>query len=164
MIYTRQISPSIHSLLLSLKPDGSVLSFGAGVEREALFTAFSFFKASQGAWFLTRFDNRASIATTMSLSGSAFISPDRRQGLRVLGCLSALLLIYGIAPEPLSPAVFQLAANNFDLRSLTPEFVGEWFPSLRDLLEAWKSMGPEGDLAPFQSHFVTFHDMQVWSI
>jgi hypothetical protein len=25
-------------------------------------------------------------------------------------------------------------------------------------------MGPEGDLAPFQSHFVTFHDMQVWSI
>ncbi|KAJ7310146.1 hypothetical protein DFH08DRAFT_823180 [Mycena albidolilacea] len=74
--------------------------------------------------------------------------PEKGPCFCVLGCLLALLLIYGIAPEPLSPAVFQLAVNNFDLWSLIPECVRQWFLSLQDLLEAWKSMGPEGDLAP----------------
>ena len=145
----------------SLKDDGSLLSFGLGVEREVLYTAFRSFTDSTGAWFLPRFDDRCSITTTMTILGPGFISSDRRDKLRILGCLSALMLIHGIAPEPLSPALIQFAANNYDVGALTWDFVGEWHPELRSLLDSWIAIGAGGDIAPFQPHFATFHNTHV---
>ncbi|KAJ7667002.1 hypothetical protein DFH06DRAFT_1185214 [Mycena polygramma] len=147
-----------------LRPDGSLLSFGIGIEREVLYTAFREFTDNEGAWFLPRFDDRCSIATTMSLSSSSFVSADRLEQLTILGCLAGLLLIHGIAPEPLSPALLQFAANKFDLGSLTRSFVREWHPELVGLIERWDEMGPEGDIGPFQGYFASFHDMQVAAV
>ncbi|KAJ7149389.1 hypothetical protein C8R43DRAFT_887958 [Mycena crocata] len=144
-----------------LRPDGSILSFGAGIEREVLYSAFCIFTDSEGAWFLPRFDGMCSIATTMSLASSAFVGPDRIVMFSVLGCIIALLLIYGIAPEPLSPAVIQFAASGFDLASLDEQFLREWHPDLVALLHDWKAMGPEGDVGAFQSFFASYHDMQA---
>ncbi|KAJ6449939.1 hypothetical protein C8R45DRAFT_1128395 [Mycena sanguinolenta] len=115
-------------------------------------------------WFLPRFDGRCSIATTMSLAASSFVGETRRNNLAVLGCLVSLLLIFGIAPEPLSPSVIHWAANDCELRSLNWEFVQEWHPDLRALLEQWTAVGPTGDITDFQSYFTSFHDLQIASL
>ncbi|KAJ7790490.1 hypothetical protein B0H13DRAFT_1936229 [Mycena leptocephala] len=101
-----------------------------GLEQEAIYTAFRTFADHPSIWFLPRFDNRCSIATTMSLSTSHFVSNDRRESLTVLGCLAALMLIHGIAPEPLSPAFIQFAAHQCDIQSLTRDFVANGTLSL----------------------------------
>ncbi|KAK7034965.1 hypothetical protein R3P38DRAFT_2518602, partial [Favolaschia claudopus] len=105
-----------------IRPNGSAVSFGAGVEREVIYTAFRIFTDCEGAYFTPRYDGRCSIATTMSLASLAFVSSHRLEDLTVLGSLVGLLLIHGIAPEPLSPAFIQFAANGCDLGSLTREF------------------------------------------
>ncbi|KAJ7845313.1 hypothetical protein B0H13DRAFT_2363761 [Mycena leptocephala] len=152
------------SRTFKMRPDGSLLSAGNGLEREAIYTAFRTFADHPSIWFLPRFDNRCSIATTMSLSTSHFVSNDRRESLTVLGCLAALMLIHGIAPEPLSPAFIQFAAHQCDIQSLTRDFVGEWHAELRALIDDWNAMGPEGNLTPFQAHFATYHDIPIASL
>ncbi|KAJ7231678.1 hypothetical protein B0H12DRAFT_207248 [Mycena haematopus] len=144
--------------------DGSVVSTGPGVEREVVYTAFQCFSSHNGVWFLSRFDGRCSIATTLPLDMASFVNADRRITLTVLGCLTALLLIHGIAPDPLSPALIQYAANGCDLQSLTREFVGEWHPELKALLDLWVTTGPTGDISSFQPHFSIYHDMQIATI
>ncbi|KAF7367181.1 hypothetical protein MSAN_00978000 [Mycena sanguinolenta] len=143
------------------REDENFLSTGEGVEREVIFTAFSEFTSHAGTWFLPRFDSRCSIATTMSLAASSLVNTHRRDSLVVLGCLTALMLIHGLAPEPISPALLQYAANKCDIRSLTREFVGEWHPDLRAMLDSWINMGPTGDLTRFQQHFSIYHDIQA---
>ncbi|KAF8174019.1 hypothetical protein K438DRAFT_1849830 [Mycena galopus ATCC 62051] len=147
-----------------LRDDGSLLTTGVGIGREVLYTAWLCYQQHAGQWFLSRFDGKCSIATTMPLVSANLVNADRRQNLVVLGCLAALLLIHGIAPEPLSPALIQWAANKCDLGSLTREFIGEWFPELRTLLDDWVSTGPTGDIRPFANHFAIYHDIQVASL
>ncbi|KAJ6451543.1 hypothetical protein C8R45DRAFT_1124584, partial [Mycena sanguinolenta] len=144
-----------------IRPDGSLVSTGWGVEREVVYTAFQSFIEHGSQWFLPRFDGRCSIVTTMSLAASSFVGKTRHNNLAVLGCLVSLLLIFGIAPEPLSPSVIHWAANNCELRLLNREFVQEWHPNLRALLEQWTAVGPTGDINGFQSHFASFHNLQV---
>ncbi|KAJ7303553.1 hypothetical protein DFH08DRAFT_722025, partial [Mycena albidolilacea] len=146
------------------KPDGSLLSTGTGVEKEVLYTAFSWYVDHRGAYFLPRFNDTCSIVTTMSFTSHAYVSTDRREDLMILGCLAALLLLHGIAPEPLGPAIIQFAANRCELGSLTWDFVGEYHPELRALLDTWKTMGPSGDITPFQSYFATYRDLEAISL
>ena len=63
--------------------------------------------------------------------------------------------------DPLSPSLIQWAANCCDVRSLTREFIGEWHPELKTLLDRWISAGPAGDIQSFAEHFATFHDIQA---
>ncbi|KAJ7355492.1 hypothetical protein DFH08DRAFT_954977 [Mycena albidolilacea] len=98
---------------------------------------------------------------TMSLASHAYVSTDCCEDLMILGCLAALLLLHGIAPKPLGPAIIQFAANRCKLGSLTWDFVGEYHPELRALLDIWKMMGPSGDIIPFQSYFATYHDLEA---
>lgn len=81
--------------------------------------------------------------------------------MKQFGAVTALLLIHGQTPRPLSPAVMLFIIYNFDLRCLTPGFIGEWFVGLRNLLSDWLETGPDGDPEPFASHFATYHDAQV---
>ncbi|KAK6978291.1 hypothetical protein R3P38DRAFT_2665265 [Favolaschia claudopus] len=144
-----------------IRPNGSAVSFGAGVEREVIYTAFRIFTDCEGAYFTPRYDGRCSIATTMSLASLAFVSSHRLEDLTVLGSLVGLLLIHGIAPEPLSPAFIQFAANGCDLGSLTREFVLEWCPELCGRLDRWLSLGPEDDITEVRDILATCFDMQV---
>ncbi|KAJ6450648.1 hypothetical protein C8R45DRAFT_1113986 [Mycena sanguinolenta] len=147
-----------------VRQNGTLVSTGRGVEREVIYMAFRFFTDNNGRWFLPRFDGRCSIATTMSLAAAPFVGADRRTSLGILGCLTSLMLIHGIAPEPLGPALIQWAANDCNLQSLTREFVSEWHPELKALLDSWNRAGPTGSIAAFQTHFATFHDTQIASI
>ncbi|KAJ7160827.1 hypothetical protein C8R46DRAFT_1223166 [Mycena filopes] len=157
--YTAILSPD-RTFQLLRPDDGGIVSFGVGVEREVWYTAFRCFTDSEGAWFLPRFDNRCSIATTMSHSVPG-LGDARLEQLAVLGCIIGVLLIFGIAPEPLSPAVIQFAVNGCDLSSLTREFVREWHPDLVALLDRWDEIGPGGNVIPFQPFFASFMDLQV---
>ncbi|KAJ7254009.1 hypothetical protein B0H12DRAFT_1017342, partial [Mycena haematopus] len=147
-----------------IRNDNSVVSVGRGIEREAIYIAFRCFTDHPERWFLPRFNDRASITTTMPLSMASFVAPDRSMNLSILGCLTSLLLIHGVAPEPLGPAFIQYAANDCNLKSLTQDFVGEWHPELKSLLEDWIAAGPTGDITQFQAHFATWHDLQIASL
>jgi hypothetical protein len=81
--------------------------------------------------------------------------------MKQFGAVTALLLVHGQTPRPLSPAVMLFIIYNFDIHCLTPGFIGEWFAGLRTLLSNWLETGPDGDPEPFASHFATYHDAQV---
>jgi hypothetical protein len=130
-----------------LKPDGLILSSGIGVKQEVIYTSFRWFTDHKGAWLLPRFDDQCSIATPMSFVTSAYVSADRQENLVVFGCLTTLMFIYGIAPDPLSPSLIHFVANKCELGSLTWEFVGEWHPNLKTMLDPWDSIGPTSPLS-----------------
>ena len=50
------------------------------------------------------------------------------------------------------------AIHKCNLHSIHTGILGEWHPDFKQTLTNWIDMGPAGDLMPFQSHFVTFHD------
>ncbi|KAF8208552.1 hypothetical protein K438DRAFT_1930208 [Mycena galopus ATCC 62051] len=134
-----------------LRDDGTLLSTGLGIGRETLTFAWLSYQKHAGEWFLPRFGGQSSIATTMPLASATFVNRDRRSNLVVLGCLAGLMLIHGMAPEPLSPAVIQWAANKCDVRSLTREFVGEWFAELKGLMDDWVASLQGRDLRQHQT-------------
>ena len=75
------------------------------------------------------------------------------------------MMIYGLAPAPFGPGLLQFLLHDCDLRALTPAFISEWYPELHHTLQNWKALDPSSnDLAPFCSHFATYHDTEVISI
>lgn len=153
-ICSKVISPSTTN-------SGAVLSLGEGVEREVIFTAFEQYVKQSVQWFLPRADGYASLATSHSIATAHFVSAKRKTALGVLGALTSLLIIYGIAPVPFSPVLIHYFIHGCDLRSIHRHFLGEWYPELRNLLDLWIENGHQGSTAPFQAHFNTYHDIQV---
>lgn len=131
------------------------------VEREAIKVAFDSYVRDQSQWFLPRLDGHSSIAATASMLSPASVSSTRKRHLSILGALAALLLIHGLPCSPIDPVLLQFFVHWCDLRSIHPMFLGLWHPSLRQLLSDWISVGPAGDIARFQGHFASFHDIQV---
>jgi hypothetical protein len=126
-----------------------------------VFAAFRKFQTHSTQWFHGRADNQSSIRTLHSSSSARWVSPSRIADLRKLGALCALLMILGQAPCPLGPGIFQFITHGCDLHALHPAFVGEWHPDLRRMVMDWIQMGPDGDVAPFEQHFITWHDFEV---
>jgi hypothetical protein len=89
------------------------------------------------------------------------ISSYRLDAVKKLGAICALLLINGQCPDPFNPLIFQYLINNFNLHSLHERLVGEWHPELRATIRNWIDMGETGDVAPFRSHFATYHNQSV---
>lgn len=145
---------------------GRVLSVGKGIERETIYLAFDTYRKQSTKWFIPRSDTYSTIATSQSLSPHFNISATRLEALSVLGALTGLMLVYGVAPTPLSPALIQFFLHGCDLHSLTPAFIQEWFPSLHRTLIDWNEI-PSGDsiqVEVFDAHFQLFHDFPVFSI
>ncbi|KAJ3503361.1 hypothetical protein NLJ89_g8472 [Agrocybe chaxingu] len=135
-------------------------SAGRGVEQEAVYLAFNTFRKNESEFFLPRAGNYSSLAITHSFSPS-FISPARLQSLAVLGALSALMLIYGMAPEPLSPVLIHYMIHDCNFDSIHPGLLSEWLPELRQLLRRWIEGNHSSDLLPFREHFAIYHDLQI---
>ena len=127
--------------------------------------AFQEFRDESTKWFLPRQDGHVTIASTPSTvptSRSSARGPSARgQSLATLGALTSLLIINGIAPVPLSPVLLHYFIHQSDLNAIHPSFLGNWYPDLRQLIQNWLAIGHTGDLTPFESHFITYHDMQV---
>lgn len=144
-----------------LHRDGTVLSSGLGPELETLYGVFLRFANQPEKYLILREGGRCAISTTISMSHRFLVSPGRIREMKILGAVLVLMLLHGMTPAPLSPALFQFVFHGCNLNSLTPEFLGEWYPELRLLLSDWIAMGPTGDLGPFRAHFSTYHDLQV---
>jgi hypothetical protein len=138
-----------------------IRSFGDGIERETSWALFEAFRNQSSQWFLQRMDNHASVATTHPLSSSQYVPSSRLRNLQILGAISALLLVQGIAPSNLDPVMLNFFVHSGDLHCIHPTWLGEWHPRLRATILGWINMGASGDLAPFQSHFASYHDMEV---
>lgn len=89
------------------------------------------------------------------------VSTSRREGMYAFGALTALMLLQGVPPIPLSPIFLQWIIYGCDLKSLHSDFIAEWHPELHATIKSWLAIGPTGSLTPFQSHFGTWHETQV---
>ena len=151
-----------------MRPDGGlsgrVLSVGEGIERETIYLAFDAYRKEHTKWFLPKSDSYSTIATSQSLSPHFDISATRLEALSVFGALTGLMLVYGVAPTPLSPALIQFLLHGCDLHSLTPAFIQEWFPTLYRTLTDWNAIRtPNGDnIEVFDTHFQLFHNFPVF--
>ncbi|KAJ7501804.1 hypothetical protein B0H11DRAFT_2368605 [Mycena galericulata] len=160
--YTSILSPRRN--FRKLRADGTVLSFGVGPEREVLYALFQRYARQSGKYFTPREQGMYAISTTISMAHRFLLSPVRIRELKILGVVLVLMLLHGMTPAPVSPALFQFAFHGCNLDALTPEFLGEWYPALRLVVTEWIAMGPTGDVTPFQAHFSTYHDLQVSSL
>ncbi|TBU51959.1 hypothetical protein BD310DRAFT_833200 [Dichomitus squalens] len=136
---------------------GSTLSLGSGVEREVLQNLFETYRAQAHLYFAPRADGHCTIVTIRDIESARFIPQERLDDLAVLGALSALLLVHGIAPTPLSPVVLHYFAHNCNLHSIHPALCAEWHPELQLLIDRWLSLGPNDDINDFNAHFLSFH-------
>ncbi|KAF8233802.1 hypothetical protein L208DRAFT_1265141, partial [Tricholoma matsutake] len=64
-------------------------------------------------------------------------------------------------PIPLSPVLLHYFIHQSNLNAIHPLFLGNWYPDLHQLIQNWLTIGHTGDLTPFESHFIMYHDMQV---
>ncbi len=144
---------------------GRVLSIGEGIEREAIYLAFEKYRKESTKWFAPKSDSYSTIATSQPFSPHFYPSTARLESLSVMGALTGLMLVYGVAPSPLSPALVQFLLNGCDLNSLTQAFIQEWFPSLHRTLMDWNAISgrtSSGDsLDAFDAHFQLYHDFPV---
>ncbi|KAG6814705.1 hypothetical protein H0H93_012548, partial [Arthromyces matolae] len=125
-------------------------SIGHGIESE-VFDALPKLLINEGNWaqYLKEMDGgyySLQCLTPMS----SYVSPSR---LLNMGCLGA---------ERLQQShLFLLIIYNLDLSCLTPAFIGEYYPSLRTRVLDWLQLGPSGNPAPFNSHFMSYHDAPI---
>ncbi|TDL14092.1 hypothetical protein BD410DRAFT_846356 [Rickenella mellea] len=141
--------------------ENNPVSFGQGIERETIFTAFSTYCQNPSQWFNMRSDDFATLRTIHSISSAQYIPSQRIMQLKKLGALCGLMLISAQTPSPLDPSVFQFIVNDCNLHSLHQGFVAEWHPELRATIRSWLEIGHEGDVRHFQAHFATYHDLDV---
>ena len=150
---------------MHMRPDGTlsgrVLSVGEGIEQETIYLAFDVYRKESAKWFTPRSDTYSTISTSQSLSPHFDVSPTRLEALSILGALTGLMLVYGVAPTPLSPALIQFLLHGCDICSLTPAFIQEWFPSLYRTLMDWNAIGASDNIEGFDGHFQLFHDFPV---
>ncbi|EPQ49961.1 hypothetical protein GLOTRDRAFT_123678 [Gloeophyllum trabeum ATCC 11539] len=144
-----------------LEGDGTTRSLGDGVEREIISTAFERYKVSSAKWFSPRMDGFYSLATSQTLLSCNTIPSIRLRQQEELGALCALTFVYGMAPEPLDPCLFQYLLNDRDLEALQETYVEQWHPALHQLLKEWQAIGPGRDISQFETHFALYHDVQT---
>ncbi|KAF8882082.1 hypothetical protein BD779DRAFT_1473054 [Infundibulicybe gibba] len=161
--FTRVLLPEREFFIVYQAPDGleQIRSLGDGIEREVIYTAFQKYLQSSSQWFLPRAGDFSMVATCHSLATSGYLAPARRQGLLILGALTGLFLIHGMAPAPLSPVLLYYCIHGCDLNAIHERLLGSWYPELRHTIRSWLDAGAGGDTREFQAHFATFHDMQV---
>ncbi|TFK63365.1 hypothetical protein BDN72DRAFT_902460 [Pluteus cervinus] len=161
----------------------STASLGMGVGKEVLYRAFQLFKGpgELAKYFSATLDDFSSILVPnggpeLSSTGQLLVQ------FEVLGCLSILMIAFGMPPTPLNPLIFQCMLHHGDLHSLTPRLIGEWHPGFRQLLEYFISLGHTGDLlkacpfgqnpstgsvvisTPLRAHFQSYFGMDVHSL
>ena len=114
----------------------TVISLGRGIEIETLHLAFEKFKNASSSWFLPHANDYCSVAISQPLL-SNLVHQERLINLGILGALTGLMVIYGLAPAPFGPGLLQFLLHDCDLRALTPAFLSEWYPDLHHTLQEW---------------------------
>lgn len=81
----------------------------------------------------------------------------------IAGAMWALVMIRGLAVDPVDIALLQFLFNDCDLNSLHPTFMAQWHPTVKAVCDAWKQAGPAGsvDTPLIASHLVTYVGIEV---
>ncbi|KAF8164427.1 hypothetical protein BJ912DRAFT_863835, partial [Pholiota molesta] len=154
------LSPEREFLITHTPTEGpqQIISVGRGIEREAVHLAFRRYSSHESQWFLPRAGGYSSIAVTHTM---ALVSNVRLRHLSILGALTGLMLVYGMAPLPFSPVLIHFLIHDCNLQSIYPAFLAEWIPELHQTLKDWLATDHKADISAFQPHFSTYHDMQI---
>jgi hypothetical protein len=138
-----------------------VRSLGEGIEREVIHTLFEEFRRAGSQWFTPRADGHCTLATTNTMSTAQYIPQSRLRQLGVLGAVTALSLLHGMATTPWDPVFLHFLIHECDIASIHERMLSEWHPEIRQTISHWIEVGPHADITQFQNHFATYHDLQV---
>jgi hypothetical protein len=139
----------------------TVRSLGDGVEREVIHMLFEKFRRAGSQWFTPRADGHSTLATTNTMSSARYISRSRLRHLGLLGAITALSLLHGMAATPLDPVFLHFLIHECNIASIHEGMLSEWHPELRQTISRWIEVGPHADITEFQTHFAIYHDIQV---
>ncbi|KAF8157367.1 hypothetical protein K438DRAFT_1861757 [Mycena galopus ATCC 62051] len=135
---------------------------GDGVRREVITAALQRYLTEETSWFQRGEEEVLTLRTLFPVTSSSLLVPaSRLLGFKRLGAICALHHIFGQSPDSISPAIFQYIIHRCNLDAITPAFTSEWFPELSHLLRTFLETSETGDLRPFQTHFVSFHGVEV---
>jgi len=145
-----------------MNENGTLVSFGPGIQREAWFHLFQRYSwDADDQWLQYHCDARAGIKTIYKLANCRFIPENCLRGLQKLGAICAMLFILGQCPEPLDPCIFQFAVHGLQLEALHPAFIGEWHPKLCFKLLQWNELGLGDDIGHFDSYLEEIFGFRV---
>lgn len=121
--------------------------------------AFEHYRNDASQWFVQRAGGYSSIAITNMMTP---VPNARLRCIAILGALTALMLIHGMAPTPLSPVLIHYFIHDCDLQAIYPSFLAEWIPDLHETLKSWLAVDPSSkDISQFRAHFASYHDIEV---
>lgn len=140
-----------------------MISSGQGIEADAMHHAFEKFTANHAAYFSEALGSFCTLRTQnlAAAAAAAAISAQRKADMMALGALVALTIIGGRRPGSLEPLFIYFLVYECDFNCLTQEVVEEWHPELAHMIKRWIQVGYNGDITPFESHLVSYHEIQV---
>ena len=140
------------------------LTSGNGIQVETIHRAFLCYTESSAQWFIPLLDDHVALHTMHTGATSRYVLQTRLTALKVLGALIAMTMILERAPVPIGPAILQFFLNERDLHSIHRGFLSEHHPYLRQTLDDWLNLGPEGDPSPFRAFFASYLSKEVIAI
>lgn len=136
-------------------------SLGEGIEREVIHTILEQYRLNAGEWFMPHADGYSTLALMHPLSIARHTPVSRLRNLSILGAVTALSLIHGMATVPLDPVFLYFFVHDCNISSIHPNIVGEWHPELKRTIYNWLEVGSHGDISQFRDYFASYHDLQV---
>ncbi|KAJ7511954.1 hypothetical protein B0H11DRAFT_2371466 [Mycena galericulata] len=144
----------------------SIVSSGEGILREVYQVALQKTFASGRQWLTPRADGKLSLLFIRLVGfGSGTFGPRQRM-ISIGGAMWSLMMIRGLAVDPIDTALLQLLFHECDLHSLHPTFIAEWHPVVKTVCDSWKAAGPSGNINTplIASHLATYNDIEMASV
>ena len=122
---------------------------------------FRQFKVQESQWFTPTVDGYTTLATSLTLAASQHVPAARKLDMAVLGATVALCLLHGFSAAPLDPLLLDFFIHDCNIHVICPTLLADWHPAIKRVITDWIDLGPDGDAGPFQSHFASYHNLQV---
>ena len=68
---------------------------------------------------------------------------------------------HSISAALLDPLALHFFTHDCNIHTIHPTLLTDWHPTFKQVISNWIDLGPNRDPGPFQSHFVSYHDLQV---
>ena len=140
---------------------GSNCSNGIGIEWEVILSLFGQFRVQNTQWFAPTVDGYTTLATSLTLAASQHVPAAHKLDMAVLGVTVTLCLLHGFSVTMLDPLLLDLFIHDCHIHVIHSTLLADWHPAIKQVITDWIELSLDGDAGPFQSHFVSYHDLQV---
>lgn len=123
--------------------------------------AFDKLTQNYNAYFVEALDGFCTLRTLNPAAAASAVSAQRKADMTKLGALVALMFIGGWKPGRIDPLFLHFLIHDRNFHCLTQNLVEDWHPSLALTIKQWIEVGPNGDIRPFESHLLSYHDIHV---